>query len=133
MAWLPRTFYLIAAALSLLGAVGHELRGGPVMLGPIETSGFPPDVVWMHYFNWHVGTVAVLAMIIMFLLAARRREHVAHTMIASAMSAGFAAIGMSLAIFGDPALWTTPAPYAWGQSRSLAFSVCHYVRNPLSL
>ena len=68
----------------------------------------------MHYFIRHFGTVAVLAMMIMFLLAARRREHVAHAMIALAMSAGFAAIGMSLAIFGDPALWTTPAPYAWG-------------------
>mgnify|MGYP003636208053 CR=1 FL=1 len=113
MTRMSRTFYLLAAALSLLGAVGHELLGAPAMLGPLETSGLPPNVVWMHNFIWHVGTVAVLAMMVMFILAARRPEHVAHAIIASAMSAAFAVLGIGLAMFGDPALWTTPAPYAW--------------------
>lgn len=114
MARLSQTFYLLAAAFSLLGVVAHVFLGAPRMLGPLETSGLPPDVVWMHHFSWHVGTVAVLAMVVMFALAARGREHVALAMIASAMSAGFAALGIGFALFRDPALWTTPAPYAWG-------------------
>ncbi|WP_432816781.1 hypothetical protein [Sulfitobacter sp. JB4-11] len=84
------------------------------MLGPLETSALAPDVVWMHNFSWHVDTVAVLAMVVMFFLAARHREHVALAIIASAMSAEFAVIGIGLATFANPALWTTPAPYAWG-------------------
>jgi hypothetical protein len=42
---LSRIFYLIAATLSMLGVVAHEWLGGPQMLGPLEASGLPPDVV----------------------------------------------------------------------------------------
>ncbi|WP_121096369.1 hypothetical protein [Roseinatronobacter ekhonensis] len=84
------------------------------MLGPLEASGHAPDVLWRHHFSWHVYTVAVLAMVVMFALAARRREHVALAGIASAMSAAFAIIGIGLATFVNAALWTTPAPYPSG-------------------
>jgi len=114
MSRLSRIFYLIAATLSMLGVVAHEWLGSPQMLGPLEASGLPPDVVWMHHFSWHVDTVAVVAMVVMFTLAARHREHVALAIIASAMSASFAVIGIGLATFANAALWTTPAPYAWG-------------------
>jgi hypothetical protein len=103
MAWLLRTFNLLAAALSMLGVVVHEWVGAPQMLGPPKTSGLAPDVVWMHIFSWHVITVAVLAMSVVFFPASRRREHVGLAIIASAMSTGFAVIGMGLAMFGNPA------------------------------
>mgnify|MGYP003625295157 FL=1 len=98
----------------MMGVSAHKWLGAPQILGSLEASGLPPDVVWMDHFSWHVATVAVLAMVVMFTLAARRREHVALTIIASAMSASFAVIGIGLATFANAALWTTPAPYAWG-------------------
>jgi hypothetical protein len=33
--------------------------------------------------------------------------------VATAMSAGFAMLGIGLAVFGNRALWRTPAPYPW--------------------
>ena len=110
---LPNILFLIAAALSLLGILAHELLGSPKVLGPLKTSGLPVDVIWLHHFSWHVGSVAVLGMAALFLLAARSADGLAYAAIATAMSAGFAALGIGLAIFGNRALWRTPAPYPW--------------------
>jgi len=108
-----KVLYMIAAGLSLLGAIAHELLGAPKVLAPLAESGLPDDIVWLHHFSWHVGTVAVLAMVIMFLLAVRRRNGRILAVIATAMSAGFAGLGIGLAVFGNAALWSTPAPYPW--------------------
>ena len=110
---LAAALFLIAAGLSLLGVLAHEIVGSPKVLGPLKTSGLPDNVVWLHHFSWHVGSVAVLAMIALFLLAARSNDGLTYAVIATAMSAGFAALGISLAEFGNRALWRTPAPYPW--------------------
>ena len=89
MARLSQDFYLLAAALSVLGVLAHAWLWAPQMLGPLDATGLSPEVVWMRHFSWHVDTVAVMAMVVMFFLAARRHE--------------------------DAAFWTTPAPYGWGQ------------------
>lgn len=52
-------------------------------------------------------------MIALFLLAIWRPEGWAFAAVATAMSAGFGAMGVSLALFGNRALWRTPAPYPW--------------------
>ena len=105
--------FYIAAGLSLLGVIAHELLGAPKVLKPLETSGLPDDVIWLHHFSWHVGSVAVLAMIGLFLLAAWHSTGFLFAAVATAMSAGFAALGIGLAAFGNKALWRTPAPYPW--------------------
>ena len=105
-------FYM-AAGLSLLGVLAHEVAGAPKVLGPLKTSGLPEGVIWLHHFSWHVGSVAVLAMISLFLLAAWQPSGFLFAAVATAMSAGFAALGIGLAIFGNRALWRTPAPYPW--------------------
>ena len=104
--------FLSAAALSFLGVLGHEILGSPKVLRPLKGSGLPDDVIWLHHFSWHVGSVAVLAMIALFLLAARHPGDFALAAVA-AMSTGFAILGIGLAIFGNRALWRTPAPYPW--------------------
>lgn len=109
----PKILFLIAAILALLGIVAHEVLGAPKVLDPLHQTGLPTDVVWLHHFSWHVGTVAVLGMIAMFILAAQRAENVLLAIVASAMATGFALLGIGLAFWGDPVLWTTPAPYAW--------------------
>ena len=34
-------------------------------------------------------------------------------LIATGMSAGFAALGIGLAVYGSDVMWGTPAPFAW--------------------
>ena len=105
--------FLAAAGLSLLGFLAHEIAGAPKVLGPLRGSGLPDSVIWLHHFSWHVGSVAVLAMIALFLLAVWQPDGFAYAAVATAMSVGFAALGISLAIYGNRALWRTPAPYPW--------------------
>ncbi len=119
MADVSQFLYLASAILSLLGVVAHELLGSPKVLGPLKNSGLPDDVIWLHHFSWHVGSVAVLAMIALFLLAVLQPDGLIFAAVATAMSAGFAALGILLALFGNRALWRTPAPYPWTLIASL--------------
>ena len=110
---LSQILFLLAAALASLGAIAHELVGVPKVLGPLKGSGLAPEVIWLHHFSWHVGTVAVAVMILLFVLAALQPGSFLLAAVATAMSAGFAGLGIGLAIFGNKALWRTPAPYPW--------------------
>lgn len=105
-------FYL-CALLCLLGAAAHELLGAPKVLGPLADRGLPLDVIWLHHFSWHVGTVAVLIMAALFITAARTHHGRTLALFATAMSAGFALLAIGLAVFGNAVMWTTPAPYPW--------------------
>ena len=116
-----KSLFVLAAILCGMGAFAHEILGAPQVLEPLEESGLEDSVIWLHHFSWHVGTVAVIAMIAMYLLAVWHRAGSIFAVIASSMSAGFAALGISLAMFGNAALWTTPAPYAWGVIAAIGF------------
>lgn len=105
--------YLIAAALSLLGAAAHEIVGAPMVLLPLADTELPQNVIWLHHFSWHVGTAAVIGMAALFIVAIRHSAGRLFAMVATAMSTGFAALGIGLASFGNSVLWTTPAPYPW--------------------
>ncbi|MEM9573575.1 MAG: hypothetical protein AAF996_19090 [Pseudomonadota bacterium] len=105
--------YSIAAVLSVLGAAAHEIFGAPKVLAPLAQSNLPPDVIWLHHFSWHVGTVAVLIMAALFLTAIRNTSGRTLAIFATLMSTGFALLGLGLAVFGNSVLWTTPAPYPW--------------------
>ncbi|WP_439101181.1 hypothetical protein [Congregibacter sp.] len=93
-----------------------------MVLGPLEGLGLDDEVIWLHHFSWHVGTVAVLAMVAMYALAIWHPAGAIFALIASAMSAAFAVFGISLAIFGNAALWSTPAPYPWTLIAILGFA-----------
>nr|WP_070958804.1 hypothetical protein [Hyphomonas sp. Mor2] len=105
--------FWLAASLSLVGAAAHEILGAPKVLAPLSETNLPPDVIWLHHFSWHVGTVAVLVMAALFIAATRLKSGRLLAAFATAMSAGFAILAISLALFGDAVLWTTPAPYPW--------------------
>ncbi|MEE4110023.1 MAG: hypothetical protein V2I24_11775 [Halieaceae bacterium] len=113
MTGISNILFVSASVLALLGVAAHELLGAPKVLGPLKASGLPDNVVWLHHFSWHVGSVAVLAMIALFLLAVYEPDGYAYAAVATAMSLGFAALGIGLAVFGNRALWKTPAPYPW--------------------
>jgi hypothetical protein len=102
-----------AAAMSFLGLVAHELLGAPLVLPPLSSTGLPENVVWLHHFSWHVGTIAVVAMTGLYLYAATRPGNIAMAVIATGMSLGFACLGIGLAVWGSDVMWETPAPYVW--------------------
>lgn len=114
-----RWCFSIAAIVCLAGMFGHELLGGAKVLDPLHQVDLPADVVWLHHFSWHVGSVALVAMAAMFVLATRKVEHLILAGFGTAISLGFAVLGVSLAVFGDAALWGTPAPYPWALSAAL--------------
>ena len=105
--------YWLAAGFSLLGLVAHETLGAPMVLPPLLTTDLPEEVIWLHNFSWHVGTIAVAAMIVLFVRAARTPGSFFVVCVAIGMSVGFAAIGIGLALVGSGVLWETPAPYLW--------------------
>ncbi|MEM9621897.1 MAG: hypothetical protein AAF993_09635 [Pseudomonadota bacterium] len=109
----PVIVYRTAAGLALLGVIAHEFIGAPMVLDPLHSSGLPNNIIWLHHFSWHVGTISVLAMSGMYWYASTRPGNYAMAVVATAISAGFALLGVSLALFGDPIVWTTPAPYVW--------------------
>ncbi len=104
---------MAAAGLAALGVIAHEVLGAPKVLGPLKNSGLPLEVIWLHHFSWHVGSVAVAVMIALFLLAAWQPQGLIFAALATMMSAGFATLGIGLAVLGNRALWRTPAPYPW--------------------
>lgn len=105
--------FLLAAVLSIIGAVAHEVLGAPKVLAPLATSNLPTDVIWLHHFSWHVGTVSVLTMAALFIAATRSERGRLLAAFATFMSAGFAALAIGLALFGNSVVWSTPAPYPW--------------------
>lgn len=38
--------FLLAAVLSVFGAIAHEILGAPKILAPLADSGLPQDVIW---------------------------------------------------------------------------------------
>ncbi|MEM9398397.1 MAG: hypothetical protein AAF991_13030 [Pseudomonadota bacterium] len=84
-----------------------------MVLPPLNDTSLADEVVWLHHFSWHVGSVATLAMIAMFIYASVKPGNLAMALIASFMSLGFAGLGIGLGVFASSALWGTPAPYVW--------------------
>lgn len=118
----------IAATVCIAAMLGHELLGGSKVLVPLHRVDLPADVVWLHHFSWHVGSVALVAMAAMFVFAGRKAEHLILAGFGTAISIGFAVLGVSLAVFGDAALWRTPAPYPWTLSAAFGGAGIYFSR-----
>ena len=106
-------FYCTNALLCFCTFLAHQLLGAPMVLPPLLESGLSAEVIWLHHFSWYVGSIAVAGMVAMYICAARKPEDVSTAWIATAMSFGFAILGIGLATYGDSAMWGTPAPYVW--------------------
>ncbi len=102
-----------AALLCFAGLLLHELAGSPTVLPPLSSTDLPADVIWLHHFSWHVGSVALGAMGVLFIWPAITQSPPFPAFFASAMSSALGVLGVSLAVGGHEALWGTPAPYLW--------------------
>ena len=103
----------ICAAIAFGAMFLHEILGTPLVIPPLMSSDLPDNVIWLHRCSWHAVGVAALSMAAMFAFAALQKGNKPMAFIATAMSLGFAFLGVGLAITGNPVLWQTPAPYIW--------------------
>jgi hypothetical protein len=110
---MTRFLFYGAAMVCALGALAHEIIGAPMVLEPLSRAGLPNAVIWLHHFSWHVGTLCVIAMAAMFVLAASKPSLEILAVVATGMSIGLTALAIGLALFGNSVLWSTPAPYPW--------------------
>lgn len=106
--------FVVCAALSAGAVLLHELVGSPLVLPPLVEAGLPADVAGLHRFSWHVGSVMTLGMAALFALAAGGGPGGRiMALVATGMSLGMACLGLGMALFGNPVMWGTPAPYVW--------------------
>lgn len=120
--------FRIAAMLCIVAMLAHEILGAPKVLDPLHKVDLPTEVIWLHHFSWHVGSVALIAMAAMFFAGSRKTEHLALAGFGTFLSAGFAILGVSLAFFGNRALWSTPAPYPWTLIAALGGAGLYFAR-----
>jgi len=106
-------FLWAALAFSVIGLAAHELAGSPLVIPPLAQSDIPDTIKSLLGFLWHVGSVAVLAMIAMFATAATLEGQMLMAAIAASMSLGFALLALTMGLRGHKGLWKTPAPYIW--------------------
>ena len=109
----------MAAIACIAVMLGHELLGRAKVLDPLHQVALSADVVWLHHFSWHVGSISLVATAAMFVLGGRKTEHLILATFGTAISTGFAILGIFLAVFGEAALWNTPAPYPWAPIAAL--------------
>lgn len=103
----------MAAIACIAVMLGHELLGSAKVLDLLHQVALSADVVWLHHFSWHVGSISLVATAAMFVLGGRKTEHLILATFGTAISTGFAILGICLTVFGDAALLNTPAPYPW--------------------
>jgi hypothetical protein len=112
---MSRLAFILAAIAALAMAFAHVFLGGPLVVDAIRNaSGLPEVVIWLSYFTWHDGTVALLVCSAAFAFVAMRPNEIVLAAFATAMMAGFGALGLATAIMGSDSLWQTPAPFAFG-------------------
>ena len=109
----------MAAIACIAVMLGHELLGRAKVLDPLHQVALSADVVWLHHFSWHVGSISLVATAAMFVLGGRKTEHLILATFGTAISTGFAILGIFLAVFGEATLWNTPAPYPWAPIAAL--------------
>ena len=110
---LDKWLFTIAGIFVIIVLFAHEYLGASMVLSPLRDANLPENVVWLHHFSWHVGSIMMVAMACLFFLGARDSTNFAMVLIATGMCIGCAGLGLGLAIYESGSLWGTPAPYAW--------------------
>ena len=105
--------FKIAALICALAFLAHEILGSPMVLTPLLGSGIDEEVIWLHNFSWHVGSITAVAMAGMFFYSSARPGNLAMAVVATLMSIGQTVVGVGLTVFASSSLWGTPAPYIW--------------------
>ena len=74
----------------MVAIAAHELLGAPMVLLPLDGAGLNSEIVWLHRFSWHVGSISVLIMAGMFLYASIRPGNLALAIAATSLQGAHA-------------------------------------------
>ncbi|MEM9054658.1 MAG: hypothetical protein AAGB16_04975 [Pseudomonadota bacterium] len=119
---MSKLFLLLAAGLTMAILFAHIVLGGSLVVPPLlGAEDLPETAAWLAYFNWHVGSVALAVCAGALVFSVLRPQHGAVAVFAALILTGFGLLGLGMAIFGNPILWGTPAPYAFGVIALLAW------------
>ena len=111
---MSRSLLLMSAFATMAVALMHIFLGGPVVVDALRADPDLPDVVVsLSYFAWHDGTVALLVCSGAFLYGALKPGSRVLALFAGILVLGIGLLGLASAVFGNSALWMTPAPYAF--------------------
>ncbi|MEL7002656.1 MAG: hypothetical protein AAFN93_07950 [Bacteroidota bacterium] len=108
-----RILYYTAAILGLMIVVAHETIGSTQMIEPISNMEVSTDTKWLYHWTWHIDIIGVLALITMLFIGARIKPGKWLITMSLLIATGYGLVGILLALFGNPVMWQTPAPYAW--------------------
>ncbi|MCJ7453545.1 MAG: hypothetical protein MUO39_13880 [Steroidobacteraceae bacterium] len=109
---MPTLLFLSACAVSGLGFLGHAFGSGKLFVRPLlDAPTLSPQVKWLAYCSWHAVSVLLLGFTIAFGYVATYRESLEIAVFATAMSAAFALVVVSVAIRHDSVMFRLPALY----------------------
>ncbi|MEM7493655.1 MAG: hypothetical protein AAF296_09755 [Pseudomonadota bacterium] len=104
----------LASLLTVLVTAAHVFLGGPLVVPELMASkDVSETVAWLLYFCWHDGTVALLVAAVAFAYSAFKPGNRVVGVFATALVLGIGALGLGVSLFGNGALFSTPAPYAF--------------------
>ena len=90
----------------------HELKGTPLMMSPLKSSGLDGNVKALLSFSWHVGSILTLGIGALFACSVLIPGNELMAIIGTVMLISMALLSLGLA-FKDANLRKTPAPFLW--------------------
>lgn len=104
----------LASVLTVFITAAHVFLGGPLVVPELMASqDVSETVAWLLYFCWHDGTVTLLIVAVAFAFCAVRPGQKMLGVFATAIVLSIGLLGLGLTLFGNAALFSTPAPYAF--------------------
>ena len=90
-------FLMAAAGLSVFLCLIHTFLGGRSVAVPLlEATDLHPVPKYLSYYCWHIATIVMAAIAIMFTVAGLNRESMDLAWAATAMTAAFCALGLAV-------------------------------------
>tara|TARA_B110000438_G_scaffold78417_1_gene78566 strand:+ start:328 stop:696 length:369 start_codon:yes stop_codon:yes gene_type:complete len=90
----------------------HELKGTPLMMPPLKSSGLDGNVKALLTFSWHVGSILTVGIGALFACSVLIPGNELMAIIGTVMLICQALLALGLA-FKDVNLRKTPAPFLW--------------------
>lgn len=91
-------FLSAAASLAALTAVIHVFAGGPRVVRPLLAIDTDPQIKWLSYLMWHIGTVTTLFIAAGFATAVIHPARLDYAWIATLGAASFVAVAFLVVI-----------------------------------
>lgn len=89
-------FLLTAAVLSAIVCAIHTFAGGRTIAAPLLKAELHPVPKYVTYYCWHIVTIVLAAIAVMFALAGLREDSLDLGWVATALVAAFCVLGLAV-------------------------------------